>query len=109
MIGRRFIRVWASIPRVRLRLAGLICNEHLFGLARTGSVTGERVLRLLAHLSGGLCELFCHPAAAADGATPPGFRPAEGPRRLTSLLVSRRLVEHEIRLVGFGDLAGPRP
>jgi hopanoid biosynthesis associated protein HpnK len=109
MMGRRFVRVWASLLRVRLRRAGLICNDHVFGLAWTGSVTEERVLRLIPHLPDGLSELFCHPATTANGATPPGFRPAEELRGLTSPLVSRRLAEHEIRLVGFGDLAAPRP
>ena len=109
LLGHRFVGWWASLLRARLRRAGLACNDHVFGLAWTGSVTEERVLRLIPHLPEGLSELFCHPATAAAVATPSGSRPTEELRALTSPAVSRRLAEHEIRLVGFGDLAAARP
>lgn len=108
LLGHRFIGWWARLLRARLRRAGLACNDHVFGLAWTGSVTEERVLRLIPHLPEGLSELFCHPATTVDASTPPGFRPTEELRALTSPAVSRRLAEHEIRLVGFGDLAAAR-
>ena len=109
LLGHRFVGWWASLLRARLRRAGLVCNDHLFGLAWTGSVTEERILRLIPHLPEGLSELFCHPATEAAAAAPSGFRPAEELRALTSSAVSRRLAEHEIHLVGFGDLAAARP
>ena len=109
LLGHRFVGWLASLLRARLRRAGLACNDHIFGLAWTGSVTEERVLRLIPHLPEGLSELFCHPATAAAATTPSGFRPAEELRALTSPTVSRRLAEHEIHLVGFGDLAAARP
>jgi hopanoid biosynthesis associated protein HpnK len=107
--GHAFVSVWARLLRARLRRDGLTCNDHVFGLAWTGSVTEERLLRLIPHLPDGLSELFCHPATAADAATPAGSRPAEELRALTSPAVKQCLLAHEVRLVGFGDLALPRP
>ncbi len=108
-MGRRLVGWWAALLRARLLRAGLTCNDHVFGLAWTGSVTEERILRLIPHLPEGVSELFCHPATATRGATPPGFRPTEELRALTSPAVCRRLAEHEIRLVYFGNLAASRP
>jgi hopanoid biosynthesis associated protein HpnK len=57
------LRPWIAILERRLRREGLLFNEHLFGLAWTGAVTAERVLKLLPLLPPGLSELYCHPRA----------------------------------------------
>jgi chitin disaccharide deacetylase len=108
-MGHRLVGWRAAALRARLRRAGLTCNDQLFGLAWTGSVTEERILRLIPHLPEGVSELFCHPASAIPVDTPSGFQPTEELRALTSPAVRRRIAEHGIRLVHFGDLADSRP
>ena len=107
-LAHRFVQLWARRLQRQLQRAGLLSNDHVFGLAWTGAVTEERVLRLLPHLPAGVSELFLHPAA--DGRScPPGSMPAQELGALTSPAVSRRLAELDIRLASFGDLAGTRP
>jgi hopanoid biosynthesis associated protein HpnK len=48
--------------RRRLRRAGILCNDHIFGLYDSGRMTSPRVTRYLDRLPGGVSELYCHPA-----------------------------------------------
>ena len=60
----------AGALRRRLAAAGIASNDWIFGLADTGAMTGERVLRYLENLPEGVSELYVHPALE---------RPAEWP------------------------------
>jgi hypothetical protein len=48
--------------RRRLRRAGLVSNDHVFGIAWSGAMVEERVLGLLPHLPPGVSEIYFHPA-----------------------------------------------
>ncbi|HTT08104.1 MAG TPA: hopanoid biosynthesis-associated protein HpnK [Gammaproteobacteria bacterium] len=48
--------------RRRLRRAGILCNDHIFGLYDSGRMTSARIVRFLDHLPDGVTELYCHPA-----------------------------------------------
>ena len=50
----------------QVRRAGLRANDHVFGLAWTGAMTRERLLRLAPHVPPGLSEIYFHPATEAD-------------------------------------------
>src|SRR5262249_28978580 len=54
---------WSAVLRRRLRQAGLSTNDHLFGLAWSGAMVEERILRLIPHLPDGVSEIYFHPAA----------------------------------------------
>ena len=41
---------------------GLRVNDHVFGLAWSGQMTEDRLLRLLPHLPDGVSEIYFHPA-----------------------------------------------
>src|SRR5215212_6932328 len=49
--------------RRRLRRDGILCNDHLFGIAWSGAMTEARLLALLPHLPVGVSEIYFHPAA----------------------------------------------
>jgi hopanoid biosynthesis associated protein HpnK len=103
-----FYRPWIARLRRRLVGAGLAVNDHLFGLAGSGGMTEERVLRLLPHLPDGVSEIYFHPATErtpALAAAMPGYRHGEELAALLSPAVARRIDERGIRLVGWGDLA----
>ncbi len=71
---------WIERLRRRLLRAGLAVNDHLFGLAWSGAMTEDRVLRLLPHLPDGVSEFYFHPAAErtpALAAAMPGYRHGE--------------------------------
>ncbi len=65
---------WAALLAVRARQAGLLIPDRTLGLAWSGAMTTRRVAGLLAHLPGGLTELYTHPATASGFAgEAPGY------------------------------------
>jgi hypothetical protein len=52
--------------RRQARRAGLLTNDQVFGLAWSGGMTEERLLRLIPLLPPGLSEIYFHPAARRD-------------------------------------------
>ena len=59
---------WSKLLRRRVRRAGLIATDHVFGLKWSGHMTADRVRRLLTHLPPGSSELYFHPATSRDAA-----------------------------------------
>jgi predicted glycoside hydrolase/deacetylase ChbG (UPF0249 family) len=92
----------------RLLRAGLVVNDNVFGLAWSGGMVKERLLRLIPHLPDGISEIYCHPAAdraPALAAAMPGYRHQEEFAALLSPLLKSCVDEHRIRLVTYSDLA----
>jgi hopanoid biosynthesis associated protein HpnK len=60
--------MWAgtALLRHQARRAGLVTNDHVFGLAWSGHVTADRVRALVPHLPPGVSELYFHPAIVSD-------------------------------------------
>ncbi|HKI14111.1 MAG TPA: hopanoid biosynthesis-associated protein HpnK, partial [Roseiarcus sp.] len=81
---------FAAVMSERIRNAGLITTDRVFGLAWSGAMTEERIAGLLANLPPGSTEIYTHPATSArhEGATR-GYRYAEE----LSALVSKRCRE----------------
>jgi len=51
-----------GILRGRLRRAGVVGNDRVYGIRDSGSLVRERMLSLLAELPDGVTEIFSHPA-----------------------------------------------
>jgi chitin disaccharide deacetylase len=103
--------LWIRALRRRLRRAGLRANDHVFGLAWSGGMVEERILRLIAHLPEGVSEIYFHPAVESSPplvAAMPGYRHVEEFATLLSPMVRREIAEHGIGLVSYGDLAAER-
>jgi chitin disaccharide deacetylase len=100
---------WIERLRRRLLRAGLIVNDNIFGLAWSGAMTEERLLRLLPHLPEGVSEVYLHPAA--EERTPvllvaaPGYRRQKEFAALLSPSLKSRIAELGIRLVSYTDFA----
>ncbi len=65
-LGARALHAWTRLLRHQIRRAGMNANDHIFGLAWTGDMTEEKLLRLIPHLPPGEAELYFHPAAGRD-------------------------------------------
>ena len=65
-VGARALRAWTGVLRAQCRRAGVRTNDHVFGLARSGHMTAERVRALIPRLPPGLSEVYFHPAAGRD-------------------------------------------
>ncbi len=90
--------------RRRVRRAGLLTNDQVFGLAWSGAMVEDRLLALLPHLPDGLSELYAHPATVAGAV--PGYRHDEELAALVSPAVRRRVEELGIGLTSFGAIPG---
>jgi hopanoid biosynthesis associated protein HpnK len=101
-------RFWVNALRRRLQRAGLRVNDHVFGLAWSGGMVEERILRLIAHLPEGISEIYFHPATSSSPplvAAMPGYRHAEEFATLISPRIRGEIAEYGIGLVSYGDLA----
>ncbi len=65
-LAARALHVWSRLLRGQARRAGMAVNDAVFGLAWTGHMTEDRLLRLIPHLPDGLNEIYFHPAARRD-------------------------------------------
>ena len=100
-------RPWIEALRRRSTRAGMYVTDHVFGLAWSGRMVEERVLRLLPHLPDGVSEIYFHPAAerALPFVTTPRYHQREELATLLSPTLRRRIEELGICLVNYSDLA----
>ena len=64
--GARALHAWSRVLRRQARRAGLATNDAAFGIAWSGHMTEERLLRLIPRLPPGCNEIYFHPAATRD-------------------------------------------
>ena len=65
-VAARALRRWTRLLRRQAREAGLVVNDHCFGLAWSGHMTTGRVRHLIGRLPDGFSEIYFHPAAGRD-------------------------------------------
>ena len=65
---------FAILLRRRLRAAGLLAPDRLFGLRWSGEMTRERLSGLIRNLPNGLSEIYLHPATGPFPGAAPGYR-----------------------------------
>jgi hopanoid biosynthesis associated protein HpnK len=84
--------------------AGLLVNDHLFGLTHDGRMTEDYLLGLIPHLQPGLTEIYNHPALAVDPAlreAAPGYRRQEEFTALVSPRLQEALMARKIEVTDF--------
>lgn len=64
--GDHLLYRWTDLLRWQVRRAGMVANDHCFGLAWSGAMTADRLVRLAAALPEGVSEVYFHPAASRD-------------------------------------------
>ncbi len=64
--GGRALNFWSDLLRYRATRAGMEVNDNVFGIAWSGHMTSDRLLRLVPNLPDGLNEIYFHPAARRD-------------------------------------------
>jgi hopanoid biosynthesis associated protein HpnK len=74
----------ARAMRARLRRAGLVANDRVFGVVHSGAMDAARLAAILAALPDGLSEIYCHPATRgwSHRPLPPSYRPVDEYRGL---------------------------
>ena len=105
---------WTALMRLRLRLAGIRCNDHVLGLSQTGGMTESVVLALLDRADtlpqGSVSELYFHPATRRCPKliqTMPDYDHQGELQALLSPRVRAALKERGLRPIAFSDLSAP--
>lgn len=97
---------WTLRARRRLRRAGIVTNDALFGLYDTGVLTEAAWLRIVPRIGPGLFEVYCHPATRATAAAvADGSRPADELAALLSPVVRDALDRAGIQRRSFAAAA----
>jgi chitin disaccharide deacetylase len=102
---------WLAVMRRRLRAARLAHNDHLFGIAGSGSMDESRLLEILGRLPQGVTEIYLHPAVESGAAISPamrGYRHADELAALTSARVRAAVAACGAATGGFRDLLAAR-
>ncbi len=60
--GDRLLYAGTRVLRAQARRAGVRTNDHVFGIAWSGHMTTDRIIRLAARLPPGVSEIYFHPA-----------------------------------------------
>ncbi len=99
---------WALRARRRLRGAGIVTNDALFGLHDTGAMTEAAWLRIVPRIGPGLTEIYCHPAVRTSTSPDEALAPSSADElvALLSPAVRAALDRAGIRLTSFAEAAG---
>jgi len=103
--GTRIETVWARLVRARLRRAGVLVPDQVFGLAWSGAMTADRVHGILERLPDGLTEIYTHPATGAYPGSAPGYDYRGELAALTDPLAKTILTRERVALGHFADFA----
>jgi hopanoid biosynthesis associated protein HpnK len=96
-----------AFMRHRLRRANVRHNDFIFGMADSGGMSADLVLRILENLPEGTTEIFFHPATARCAETDrtmPAYSHVEEFHTLTSHRVREAFESCNIRRIAFRDL-----
>jgi hopanoid biosynthesis associated protein HpnK len=99
---------FALLLRRRIRAAGLLAADQVFGLQWSGQMTRARLSGLLGNLPDGLSEIYLHPATGAFDGGAPGYRYREEFNALMAPEVVAAGRAAALRLGGFGDFQPAR-
>jgi len=102
----RLLHAWARLARARIRRAGMLVPDRVFGLRWSGHMSAERLEGLIRALPPGLAEIYLHPATNGGFAgAAPGYAYGAELAALLSPSVARALSESGARRGGFADFA----
>jgi hopanoid biosynthesis associated protein HpnK len=65
-VGDRALYAGTRVLRAQARRAGVRTNDYAFGIAWSGHMTSDRIIRLAGHIPPGLSEIYFHPATHHD-------------------------------------------
>ena len=105
----RGLKLLASGSRGKAERAGIATTDYFCGIAQTGALTKEGLLRLLRELPEGTTELMCHPGYADDKLRVTATRLQDSRQKEIEILTDpeiRNLVASQgIRLIDYGSVA----
>ena len=107
--GGRVEHLTARLLRRRLRRAGLVVPDRVFGLAWTGALDARRLRGLIERLPPGLTEIYTHPATGPYPGAAPGYRYADELAALLDPAAREVLTRRDIALGTFRSFTPATP
>lgn len=101
--GIDLTKAWALLVRRRMRAAGMLVPDQVFGLAWTGGLNAARLRGLIANLPDGLTEIYAHPATGPYPGSAPGYAYGQELAALTDGLAKDRALRDGVALGRFAD------
>jgi chitin disaccharide deacetylase len=98
---------FAHLLRLRVRNAGILAPDQVFGLHWSGNMTGPRLAGLIRNLPEGLSEIYLHPATGPFAGGAAGYRHGEELAALVDPEVCAACRDASLRLGGFSDFHTP--
>jgi hopanoid biosynthesis associated protein HpnK len=96
-----------ALMKRRIRKAGLVHNDCVFGIASSGAMDESAMLLALSRLPEGVCEIYLHPAAQSGQAIATSmstYRHADELAALLSPRVRSALLRANVKVGGYGDV-----
>ncbi len=107
-LPERALSAWTRLLRRQARRAGLVTNDHCFGLRWTGTMSTERLLSVADRLPDGVSEVYLHPAIRRDAVLTrlmPDYAHEEELAALLDVRVRAQIESNNVKLVeGFAAL-----
>ncbi|MGH8191205.1 MAG: hopanoid biosynthesis-associated protein HpnK [Rhodanobacteraceae bacterium] len=101
-----WLRPWVALMRRRMDRAGIVHNDHVFGIRCSGAMDESQLLATLRSLPDGVCELYLHPAVCdVHAAGMSHYRDADELAALLSPRVREAVAENCQLCHGFSDPA----
>lgn len=108
-VQARGLKLLASDAREKAEQAGISTADHFCGIAQTGTLTKEGVMRLLQSLPEGTTEMMCHPGYADESLRGTATRLQSSRQKEIEILTDpdiRNVVASQaIRLIDYGCVA----
>jgi chitin disaccharide deacetylase len=99
-----FLRPWLAAMRRRLDRAGIAHNDLICGIDQSGAMDEAALLAALSRLSGGITEIYLHPATQYGIAhSMASYRPTDELAALLSPRVRAAMDSLDVRRGGFSD------
>ena len=108
-VQARGLKLLAPDAREQAERAGIAAADYFCGIAQTGELTKEGVLRLLEILPEGTTELMCHPGYMDDDLAKSATRLQASRQTELAILTDRQVrnlvASQGIRLIDYGFAA----
>ena len=104
-LSGNLLNLWSDLLRFRATRAGIQVNDAAFGIAWSGHMTADKLLRLIPNLPDGLNEIYFHPATTSDMRLSALMPDYEHQAELAALLdpeVRAALARAEVALATYG-------
>jgi hopanoid biosynthesis associated protein HpnK len=99
-----FLRPWLAAMRRRLDRAGIAHNDRICGIEQSGAMDEAALLAALSRLSGGITEMYLHPATQRGiGHSMASYRHTDELAALLSPRVRAAMDYLDVRRGGFSD------